>query len=73
MPRVKKKKKTYSVQIEATITVNASYEIEAYTLDEALGDAEDAFENEFDLYLKEPSDCGFDIQDINSEAIEEEE
>lgn len=73
MPRTKKKKKTYTIEIEATITVTACYEIEAYTLDEARGDAEDKFENEFDVWLKEPSDCGFDIQDINSEATEEEE
>lgn len=73
MPRVKKKKKTFTIAVEATVTINASYEIEAYTLDEAQGEAEDAFENEFDVWLKEPSDCGFDIQDINSEATEEEE
>ena len=66
-PRIKK---TYLVSIEAAVIVSVGYEVEAYTLDDALSNTEELLKSEFDLILETCHDSGYYFQDIDIDASE---
>lgn len=67
MPRTKK---TFLISVDATVNVTAGYEVQAYTLEDALRNAETLFKNEFDVSLESCHDSGFYFQDIDVDASE---
>ena len=67
MPRTKK---TFLISIDATINVTAGYELEAFTLDDAIKTAENLFTSELDINLEQCHDAGFRVQDIDTTCSE---
>ena len=67
MPRIKK---TYLVSVSAIVEVSAGYEVEAYTLDDALSGAERLFRSEFGISLDQCHDAGFRFEDIDTTGSE---
>lgn len=74
-----KKKKTFEVSVEATITVTGLYLVEATSEEAAEILAQNSFENNFDIELEssdlELCDYSFDVDAIdgNANEVEEEE
>lgn len=61
-----KKQKTYSIQLEATVTVSACYEVQASSLEEAKSKIEELFRDELDTDLDSADSHTFDIDNIDA-------
>lgn len=60
--------KSYSVEVESTIIVRVSYDIEAISTEEAERKARSMFEDDMDISLENAVDICFDIEHFNADA-----